>query len=302
MSKAMVIKNANFSENKLDTVTFSGVHTTSVELSASTITSSQIGSTHQLTASIFPLDTVDAASWSSSNTNVATVSQSGLVTVVGCGTCTITLTSGQYSATCSVTCSGVALTALGKYNNTMIYPSSPSNDITTIASYYVSKTYYEKVMAGLTLDTTETKLLIDYAMTTGTSADATLKADGSRPGSYTQIGWCVPTPLPKICTKVHVKQLAATVFGCFVLWYKKDVPSELCGGQYIASRKPTETWSGATSSGWPLETLTDNEFTVPAGYDSMTVMWVITDTANAAFAKFIDATEEQLAAFYVTCD
>ena len=41
-------------------------------------------------------------SWSSSNTGVATVSSSGVVTKVGAGMCTITCTSGGSSATCIV--------------------------------------------------------------------------------------------------------------------------------------------------------------------------------------------------------
>jgi len=58
----------------------------------------QDSSTYQLQAS----GGDGSYSWSSSNTNVATVSDSGLVTKVGKGTCTITCTSGGSSATCTV--------------------------------------------------------------------------------------------------------------------------------------------------------------------------------------------------------
>lgn len=80
---------------------------TVTDITVSPTTASISGSaTKQLTAVTSP--TGGAVLWSSSNTAVATVSSSGLVTGVGNGSCTITATSGSVSATCTVTVSGFA--------------------------------------------------------------------------------------------------------------------------------------------------------------------------------------------------
>ena len=66
-----------------------------------------VGETLQLTATVSPTNATDkSVSWTSSNTNVATVSNTGLVTAVAAGTATITCTANDGSgvtATCSVT-------------------------------------------------------------------------------------------------------------------------------------------------------------------------------------------------------
>ena len=64
------------------------------------------GNTTQLTATVAPADATNkAVAWSSSNTSVATVSSTGLVTGVTTGNATITVTTddGGYTATCAVT-------------------------------------------------------------------------------------------------------------------------------------------------------------------------------------------------------
>lgn len=57
----------------------------------------------QLTYTINPTDTTDQITWSSNNTDVATVSQSGLVKAVGSGEATITLTVGTMTSSVNVT-------------------------------------------------------------------------------------------------------------------------------------------------------------------------------------------------------
>ena len=64
------------------------------------------GATETLVATITPVDVTNKAiTWSSSNAAVATVYSNGLVTAVGDGTCTITVTTtdGSKTATCLVT-------------------------------------------------------------------------------------------------------------------------------------------------------------------------------------------------------
>lgn len=103
MGKALVIKNVDFSINKLATVTLiDSVPCTGINLSASTLSISKVGNTSTLTASVSPYDCTDAVVWTTSNVNVATVA-GGVVTATGVGTATITATCGSYSATCAIT-------------------------------------------------------------------------------------------------------------------------------------------------------------------------------------------------------
>ncbi len=66
----------------------------------------QVGETHALTATVVPENADNKnVTWTSSDTSVATVSESGLVTAIGEGTATITVTTedGSFTATCTVT-------------------------------------------------------------------------------------------------------------------------------------------------------------------------------------------------------
>ena len=88
-------------------ITVQSFQVDSVTLNQNTLTSSGevVGATHQLTATTSPSG--GSVVWSSSDTSVATVDQTGLVTVVGNGSCTITATSGTVSASCAVSVSGI---------------------------------------------------------------------------------------------------------------------------------------------------------------------------------------------------
>lgn len=103
MSKVLVISGANFYDNKLDTITFDdGVPCTGIQLNVNNINFNALQSTYTLTPTVTPSNTTDALIWSSSNTAIATVSSSGVVTSKGVGTATITVRCGGYSASCTV--------------------------------------------------------------------------------------------------------------------------------------------------------------------------------------------------------
>lgn len=88
------------------------VHPTGVSVSPTTA-SIEVGETVQLTETVAPSNATDkSVSWSSSNTAVATVDSSGLVTGVAAGSATITATTtdGGLTATCAVTVTPVVLT------------------------------------------------------------------------------------------------------------------------------------------------------------------------------------------------
>ena len=82
---------------------------TGISLSHSSLSLS-LGGSQALTATVLPSDATDkSVTWSSSNTAVATVTASGLVTAVADGSCTITCTAQDGSgvtATCLVTVVG----------------------------------------------------------------------------------------------------------------------------------------------------------------------------------------------------
>lgn len=113
MATTLVLNNANFTTNKLDTVVFADTPCTGISLSANTVSLTSMGATQTLTATLTPADTTDVLRWTSSDSTVATV-VGGVVTAVGLGSATITATCGNYSATCAVT---VAVT----YSPTWIY-------------------------------------------------------------------------------------------------------------------------------------------------------------------------------------
>lgn len=114
MARTLIIKNADFSVNKLATVEIeSEVPCTGITLNKSTSSITSISGTDTLTATPAPSGTTDAVVWSTSNADVATVA-GGVVTAMGCGTATITATCGAHSATCTITVTHIAVLGFAK--------------------------------------------------------------------------------------------------------------------------------------------------------------------------------------------
>lgn len=99
---ALVIKGANFSVNKLTTVTIEEeIPCTGITISDATKTVTDL-TQFTLTATKTPNNTTDNVVWSTSNPSVVEVND-GTVTPKGIGTATITATCGNQTATCVVT-------------------------------------------------------------------------------------------------------------------------------------------------------------------------------------------------------
>lgn len=79
---------------------------TGISLNTNTLTFSSEGS-QTLTATVTPDGCTDEITWESDNTSVATVN-GGVVTAIANGSATITAKCGEYSASCSVSVSGIA--------------------------------------------------------------------------------------------------------------------------------------------------------------------------------------------------
>lgn len=101
MSKALVIKNVDFSANKVATVVFNDKPCTAVSFAHDAETISSLG-TFTLSYTLTPVDTTDSVMWYSSDSSVVSIS-SGVLTANGLGTANITITCGGCSATCAVT-------------------------------------------------------------------------------------------------------------------------------------------------------------------------------------------------------
>ena len=100
MGKAIIVNGADFSSNKLMQITFADVPCTGIAFSQSTFSLTAYGDT-EIGYTVTPSNTTDSVTWQSSDTNVVTVSN-GVMSVVGLGSCTVTATCGEFSATASV--------------------------------------------------------------------------------------------------------------------------------------------------------------------------------------------------------
>ena len=120
------------------TVSSASVPVTSVGLSKSYM-SMTIGETQTLTATVYPTSATNKeVSWSSSNTSVATVSPSGLVTAKSAGTASISVktSDGNKTATCTVTVSAATVPVSSVSLNTTSLSMTVDDKQTLTATVY----------------------------------------------------------------------------------------------------------------------------------------------------------------------
>lgn len=303
MSKALVIKGADFSQNKITTVIFDGVHTDGITVSQTAISASEIGASYRLTATLSPIDSTDPVRWTSSDDNVASVVD-GVVTIVGCGSCIISAKSGSHTATCTVT---VEIELTGFTVETGLTATAP-NATNDIPSYIVGKNpstgsyNYQTRAATLAVDSTEQRLSSDKRIMSGTGSSATLLPAESRGWGYLNYGWMIPNRLPNNCKKIRVYNLNSN-YGSIPLFYKSNVLSDNYEN-YICHRKPTgwifNSDTDVSNAPWAYAQVT--EYDVPDGYDSVNVNWYIpSDTVGTDSPLFFKMTDDQRAAFRIVC-
>lgn len=142
--------------------------TTAITLNTNSISMQTIGATSQLTATTTPAG--GNVTWLSSNTSVATVSSTGLVTSVAYGSATITATAGSVSATCSVTVSQVACTGItASYTQSgTVYNTDSLNDLKSdlvVTAHYsdsTSHTVTDYTLSG-TLEAGTSVISVSYS-------------------------------------------------------------------------------------------------------------------------------------------
>lgn len=105
MAMTLVINGADYSSDYIEKVTFGNTPCTAIALNKASTTLANTTSTETLIATPTPSDTTDQITWASSDTDVVAVNN-GVISAVGLGTATITVTCGQQTASCTVTCEG----------------------------------------------------------------------------------------------------------------------------------------------------------------------------------------------------
>jgi uncharacterized protein YjdB len=168
------------------TVSAGSIPVTGVSVSPASATLS-VGGTQQLTATITPGNaTNQTKNWSSSNTGVATVNSSGLVTAVASGTATITVTTqdGGFTANASIAVSGGGVTItidanLSEWSSISAIATATGQTSTSLKTYANASTLYFGV-AGSGMSATDYQFFINADNNTATGyQDASFTSSGA---------------------------------------------------------------------------------------------------------------------------
>ena len=194
-------------------------------ISVSPTTASITGTgTSQLSAITTPAG--GTVAWSSSDTSVATVSSSGLVTGVGNGTCTITASAGGKSATCAVTVTGfrtlTGIEAVYTQSGT-VYDTATLDDLED-----------DLVVTG-TYDDSSTETITDYTLS-GTLAEGTSTITVSYGGKTTTFTVTV-TVTPVVPSGYTSKDYVQSSGNAYIDTGIKEIPGTTSGfwGKFAVS-------------------------------------------------------------------
>lgn len=148
----VITDDGDYTDTCTVTVNANTVSVTGVSLNKSS-TSITVDATETLTATVTPSNATNkSVTWTSSNTDVATVSSGGVVTGVSAGSATITVTTtdGNYTANCTTTISssypglwqgertqnGITATVTG--NRVVLNGTKNNTDVSSGSAYYTS--------------------------------------------------------------------------------------------------------------------------------------------------------------------
>ncbi len=219
----LVIKGANFSVNKLTTVILDGgsdIPCTGITLNETSKTVTTLGN-FTLTATLSPSDTTDTLLWSTSDSSVVTVS-SGVVSVVGLGTATITATCGTHTATCTVIANELEIPVdygFFEWQNLSSYPNMYGYK-TSKRKLLVHSLTGNKTLKNQTSDST-----LRYPIKVPSNANVVLVSYGSdmRAGTI-DFGWldsgnsAYPSQYPTVAELVSLDQTNSTTYNVATTW------------------------------------------------------------------------------------
>ncbi len=306
MSKALVIHGADFSANKVDTIIFDVIHATSITLNKSALSFEELNTSEALSCAILPVDAEDPVRWSSSDENVATVTD-GVVVAVGCGSCTITAAAGSVSDTCTVTVTEEVV--MQRFRQTLISSGTDENRLTATYSTYVANVDNQNEWMAMCGSVEENPdLILSFEQIHYDSANATMviyplsATSGPTPNAQRvaqYLKYPVAVLLPANATKV-LCIAPSDDYGCQVLFYKHDVRAGENGSQtankgYLQPYRDLapSIYQGHTSG---IVYTAEKEFDVPSGYDAISVTWLAKSTAADKF-RYMSA--DKLAQFRV---
>ena len=228
-----------------------------------------VDKTLQLTATVSPSNTTNpAVTWKSSNTSIATVSSTGLVTAKAVGTATITVTTADgsnKSATCQVTvtpqlATGVTLdktTASIVVDKTLqltatVTPSNTTNKAVTWSS------------SNTSIATVNSNGLVT-AKAVGTATITVTTADGSNKSATCQV-----TVTPQLATGITMSQTSASIVVDKTLQLSATItPSN--------TTNKTVTW---TSSNTNVATVSSTGLVTAKALGTATITVTTTDGSN----------------------
>ncbi len=121
---------------------------TGITLNREDFTLEKAKDTWPLNPQVTPSGATGTITWTSSNENVATVDENGVVTAVGGGNCTITATSGTATASCIVRVKGAAATS--STTTTTTTPSTGGTLTLSSKGFSITKQYPDDVTLRVT--------------------------------------------------------------------------------------------------------------------------------------------------------
>lgn len=238
---------------------------TGITLNSNSLVFNSIGSTQQLTASLIPSGSVATIVWESSDTDVAIVSSTGLVTSVGDGEATITASVGSVSATCSVTVEELSVVSLSAVLNASGHTFYVGDNIDTIKPY-------------LTLTATYS----DSSTAVIPSGSYTLSGSLSTAGSNT-----ITVSYEGVSTTVNVTAVAVELVSITCVYtqsgavYNTDTLDSLKSDLVVTAHYDDSSSATVPSADYTLSgTLTVGTSTITVSYSGKTTTFTVTVTEN----------------------